>query len=127
MYGKSSKWALGLFAATAGIAVGVAGDASAQQRTRLTVYTAMENDQLQPYKTALENDVKDVEIAWVRDSTGVVTARLLAEKDNPRADVIWGLSASSVVYFEKQGMLIGYTPKGGDAIKPVFRDNKNPM
>jgi iron(III) transport system substrate-binding protein len=128
MYGSSSKWALGL-AATAGIAlaVGMVDEASAQQRTRLTVYTALENDQLQPYKNAFEADVKDVEIAWVRDSTGVVTARLLAEKDNPRADVIWGLSASSVVLFEKQGMLIPYTPKGADQIKAVFRDSKNPM
>ena len=129
MQGYSWKWTLGLFAATAGIAlaVGAVGEASAQQRTRLTVYTALENDQLQPYKQAFENDVKDVEIAWVRDSTGVVTARLLAEKDNPRADVIWGLSASSVVLFEKQGMLVPYTPKGADQIKAVFRDSKNPM
>ncbi len=120
---------IGLFAAAAGVAlaVGFAGEASAQQRTRLTVYTALENDQLQPYKQAFENDVKDVEIAWVRDSTGVMTARLLAEKDNPRADVIWGLSASSVVLFEKQGMLAPYTPKGADQIKAVFRDSKNPM
>ena len=56
------------------------------QKTRLTVYTALENDQLGPYKQAFEAANKDVEIAWVRDSTGVITARLLAEKDNPRAD-----------------------------------------
>ena len=32
----------------------------------------------------------------MRDSTGVMTAKLIAEKDNPRADVIWGLAASSI-------------------------------
>ena len=26
-----------------------------------------------------------------RESTGVITSRLLAEKDNPVADVVWGL------------------------------------
>ncbi len=99
---------------------------SMAQKTRLTVYTALENDQLGPYKAAFEADNPTIEIAWVRDSTGVMTARLVAEKDNPRADVIWGLSASSVVLFENMGMLAGYTPKGAESLKPVFKDAKNP-
>ena len=96
------------------------------QKTRISVYSALENDQLGPYKQAFEAANPDVEIAWVRDSTGVVTARLLAEKDNPRADVIWGLGASSVALFESMGMLQPYTPKGVDQIKPVFRSTANP-
>lgn len=96
------------------------------QRTKITVYTAIENDQLGPYKQAFEAAHNDVEIAWVRDSTGVITARLLAEKDNPRADVIWGLGASSIALFDSQGMLHGYAPKGVDQIKPMFRSDKKP-
>lgn len=97
------------------------------QKTRISVYTALENDQLGPYKQAFEAANPDVEIAWVRDSTGVITARLLAEKDNPRADVIWGLGASSVALFDSMGMLEPYTPKGADQIKPTFRSSKSPM
>ena len=97
------------------------------QKTKITVYTALENDQLGPYKQAFEAAHADVEIAWVRDSTGVVTARLLAEKDNPRADVIWGLGASSIALFDSMGMLQPYTPKGVDQIKPVFRSPANPV
>ena len=124
---RSINWLVGgLFACASMIALN-AGDAAAQSKTRLTVYTAIENDQLAQYKQAAEAAVPDIEIAWVRDSTGVITARLIAEKDNPRADVIWGLSASSIVSFEKQGMLIAYTPKGSDTLKQVFRDAKNPM
>ena len=63
------------------------------QKTVLSVYSALENDQLGPYKKAFEAAHPDIEIAWVRDSTGIITARILAEKDNPRADVIWGLSS----------------------------------
>ena len=96
------------------------------QRTKITVYTAIENDQLGPYKQAFEAAHNDVEIAWVRDSTGVITARLLAEKDNPRADVIWGLGASSIALVDSQGMLHGYAPKGVDQIKPMFRSDKKP-
>src|SRR5947209_12939999 len=96
------------------------------QKTRLTVYTALENEQLDPFKKAVEADVPGVEIAWVRDSTGVITARLLAEKDNPRADVVWGVSASSLALFDQQGMLLPYTPKGVDGLKKIFRSGKNP-
>jgi iron(III) transport system substrate-binding protein len=96
------------------------------QKTRISVYTALENDQLGPYKQAFEAANPDVEIAWVRDSTGVITARLLAEKDNPRADVIWGLGASSVALFDSMGMLHPYSPKGVEQVKPTFRSTANP-
>ena len=68
----------------------------------------------------------DVEIVWVRDSTGVITARFLAEKDNPRADVVLGLAVTSLIAFEKAGLLETYEPKGASALKPVFRDAAAP-
>jgi iron(III) transport system substrate-binding protein len=96
------------------------------QKTRLTVYTAIENEQLEPFKKAFEADNPTIEIAWVRDSTGVMTARIIAEKDNPRADVIWGLAASSVGAFASMGLVEPYTPAGASALKPMFRSGKNP-
>jgi len=97
---------------------------SADAATRLTVYTALENEQLAPYKKAFEADNPGIEIDWVRDSTGVVTAKLLAEKDNPQADAVWGLAASSLMILDSQGMLLPYAPKGVEQLKPVFRDAK---
>ena len=113
-------------AAAVALSAMIAGPAFGQ-KTKLTVYTALEPDQLGPYKQAFETATPDVEIAWVRDSTGVMTARILAEKDNPRADVIWGLGASSISLFDSMGLLEGYTPKGADQVKPVFRSSKSPM
>ncbi|MBM3645065.1 MAG: putative 2-aminoethylphosphonate ABC transporter substrate-binding protein [Alphaproteobacteria bacterium] len=106
-------------------ALGFAGSAWAQ-KTRLTVYTAIENEQLDPFKKAFEADNPNIEIAWVRDSTGVMTARIIAEKDNPRADAIWGLAASSVALFGSMNMLEPYTPAGSAALKPIFRSGKSP-
>jgi len=117
------KWLQGT--ALAAVAALIAVPALAQ-KTKLSVYTALENDQLGPYKKAFEAANPDVEIAWVRDSTGVITARLLAEKDNPRADIIWGLGASSIALFDSMGMLEPYSPKGLEAVKPVFKSNKTP-
>jgi iron(III) transport system substrate-binding protein len=102
-----------------------AGPASAQ-KTKLTLYTALENDQLGPFKTAIEAGVPEVDVTWVRDSTGVITARFLAEKDNPRADMILGLAATSLLLFEKQNLLETYTPKGAERLREAFRDTKAP-
>lgn len=103
------------------------GAAEAQQRTRLTVYTALENEQLAPFKAAAERAVPGIEIAWVRDSTGVITARLVAERANPRADVIWGLSVFSLLALEAQDMLEPYSPAGAAALRPNFHSARNPM
>jgi iron(III) transport system substrate-binding protein len=96
---------------------------AAAQKTKLTVYTALENDQLAPFKAEIEKAVPDVEVEWVRDSTGVITARFLAEKDNPKADIVLGLAASSLLLFKKAGLLEAYQPKGAEALKAVFRSS----
>jgi iron(III) transport system substrate-binding protein len=101
--------------------------AEAQPRTRLTVYTALENEQLAPFKQAAEAAVPGIEIAWVRDSTGVITARLIAERQNPRADLIWGVSVFSLLQMEALEMLEGYTPAGAEALRPNFRSDRSPM
>lgn len=107
--------------------VGLAPGAEAQQRTRLTVYTALENEQLAPFKQAAEAALRDIEIAWVRDSTGIVTARLIAERQNPRADVIWGLSVFSLLQMEGLDMLEPYTPRGAEALRANMRSDRSPM
>jgi iron(III) transport system substrate-binding protein len=99
---------------------------AAAQRTPLLVYTALETDQLKAFKDSIEATVKDVEIRWVRDSTGVVTAKLLAEKANPQADMILGLAATSLLVLEQEGMLTPYAPKGVEKLNPRFVDTKNP-
>ena len=49
------------------------------------------------HKMVYMGTVPEAEVVWVRDSTGVITAKLLAEKDNPRADLVWGLAATSLM------------------------------
>ena len=96
------------------------------QKTELLVYTALETDQLKAYEDAFNKAVPDVEIKWVRDSTGVVTAKLLAEKANPQADVVWGLAATSLLLLDSEGMLLPYAPAGLAAIGAPYKDTKNP-
>jgi len=92
----------------------------------LTVYTALEADQTKAYQSAFEKATPGVKIRWVRDSTGIVTAKLLAEKSNPQADMVFGLAATSLMLMDKEGMLMGYAPNGLDKIKPTMRDPAQP-
>lgn len=110
-----SLLALGLVAA-AGLA--------AAQKTQLLVYTALETDQLKAYQEGFNKSYPDIEIKWVRDSTGVITAKLLAEKANPQADAVMGVAASSLALMDKQGMLEPYAPLNLDAIMSQYRDKK---
>jgi iron(III) transport system substrate-binding protein len=92
----------------------------------LMVYTAVEAEDLKRYAAAFNKDHPDIKIRWVRDSTGIVTAKLLAEKNNPRADVVWGLAATSLMLLKSEGMLEPYSPRGVDKLDPKFRDAANP-
>jgi len=117
------KIGLKLGVATAALALALTA-ANAQSRTALTVYTALENDQLGPFKEAIEAAVPEVEVVWVRDSTGVITARFLAEAENPQADMVVGLAVSSLMMFDDRGLLESYAPASADALKEQFRDNR---
>ena len=88
----------------------------------VTVYTAFETDILAKYKNAFESENPDIRIKWVRDSTGIMTAKLLAEKNNPRAEVVWGLAGSSMALLKEEGILQPYTPQGVDALRANLND-----
>ena len=99
---------------------------SALAKTQLTVYSAIEAEDLKKYAATFNEDHPDIEINWVRDSTGIVTAKLLAEKNNPQADIVWGLAATSLMLLKSEGMLEPYSPAGVDKLDPKFRDSANP-
>ncbi len=92
----------------------------------LTVYTAVEAEDLKKYAAEFNKTNPDINIKWVRDSTGIVTAKLLAEKNNPKADVVWGLAATSLMLLKSEGMTHGYAPAGVDKLDKKFVDGANP-
>ena len=104
----------------------ICGGALAQGKTQLLVYTALETDQLKAYQEGFNKAYPDIELKWVRDSTGVITAKLLAEKANPQADAVMGVAASSLALLDKNGMLEAYRPLNLDAIMAKYRDKKDP-
>jgi iron(III) transport system substrate-binding protein len=98
----------------------------AAQTKKVIIYTAKENDEVAEFIPVAQKALPDLELEVLRLSTGDLTARLLAEKDNPQADLIWGTAATSMMIFQAEGMLEPYAPKGWDSILPQFKDKNNP-
>ena len=62
----------------------------------------------------------------MRDSTGIITAELLAEKDDPQADVVLGTAATSLLLLKSEGMLEPYSPAGLEQLDRRFVDKDEP-
>jgi iron(III) transport system substrate-binding protein len=110
----------------ASIAAGALFATTLAAETEVTVYTAVEAEDLARYAETFNKSHPDIKINWVRDSTGIITAKLLAERDNPQADVIWGLAATSLLLLKSEGMLEPYAPVGVEKLDPKFVDDGNP-
>lgn len=97
-----------------------------EQKHRLVVYTAAEADQLPAYEASFKRAHPDIDLVWVRDSTGVVTAKLLAEKKAPQADAVFALAASSLIQLDEENILSPYAPKGAGPRDRRFDDVRVP-
>ena len=92
----------------------------------LTVYTAIEEELIPEYTKSFEELYPNIKLNMVRDSTGIITAKLLSEGKNTKADVVWGLAASSLLALDQKDMLAGYTPKGSEKILTPYKDSEEP-
>ncbi len=92
----------------------------------ITIYTAVEVERLPKYQKIIQKALPDCEINWIRESTGVITARLLAEAKAPQADLVFGVGASSLLLLHERGLLTPYAPKNLDKLSPVMYDASTP-
>jgi iron(III) transport system substrate-binding protein len=95
-----------------------------KDKGEVTVYTALEDEQVEEYLAVFNKKHPGIKVNIVRDSTGSITSRLLAEKAKPVADVVWGTAASSLLVLDGQGMLEPYAPKGVEGILKPFKSDK---
>jgi iron(III) transport system substrate-binding protein len=125
MSSKSSRLFV-VFALAVIVSMLLGACAQASEPGKLVIYTAKENDEIEKYLPVAQAAMPDVQLEILRLSTGDLTARLLAEKDNPQADVIYGTAATSMMIFQEEGMLEPYAPKGAETILPQFKDSNDP-
>lgn len=92
----------------------------------LIVYTAIEPEELTGFAKNFEAKHPGVKVKFVRDSTGIMTAKLLAEGKNTQADIVWGLAATSLLLLKDAGILEPYAPKGVEKLNQKYVDGDNP-
>ncbi|WP_336490735.1 extracellular solute-binding protein [Methylobacterium nigriterrae] len=95
-------------------------------RPRLTIYTASQREQVSAMTAAVARVAPEADIDWVRASTGIVTDRVLAERGSPKADLIVGLAASSMVVLKKADLLAEYKPARIEELRSSFLDPAPP-
>jgi iron(III) transport system substrate-binding protein len=108
------------------LSAGLGASPARAQKQPVVVYTAIENEQITEYMKAINKALPNIELKILRLSTGDVSARFMAEKDNMQAEVIWGVGATNMLIFKNAGLLESYSPKGLDKILPLFRDKATP-
>lgn len=96
-----------------------------QAKDTVVVYTSLENEEVVDYLEFAKEQLPDLDIKAIRLSTGELGARMLAEKDNPQADCIWGWAVTNMSEFVPKGMLQPYKPNGAEKIPTRFKDPNN--
>lgn len=118
------KYVIGFFIITALIFI-LGLNVGTEDENTLNIYTAIEEEYLDDYLQGFKELYPEIKLNIVRDSSGVVSAKLMIEKDNPRADVAWGIPASSVLMMDKYNIFEPYTSKNLSNIDSRFYDTKN--
>lgn len=95
-------------------------------RSDITVYSAFPSDTVGTYLAAFKAEHPEIRVKLVNAVTLDLVERLLAEQNNPQADVVWGLAVSSMLTLEWNYLLTMYTPTGTERIDPLFLDSKVP-
>ncbi len=123
LFSRALRRSIGVMIASATLAV----SASIALAAELTVYSTTDSDNLKIIAKEFNKAHPDIKINWHRDSTGIIAAKLLAEKDNPRADAMFAVAATSALTMDELGMFVPYTPKGVDKLDPRYKDKNDPM
>ncbi len=103
-----------------------AGAPSSPEEGTLSVYTTLRQDEVDLYLGDFEIAYPGIQVAVERMTAATLIDRLLAERSDPQADLLWGVGLTSVLYLEWNDLLKPYAPMGLARIDGRFRDNNQP-
>jgi len=104
----------------------LAGCGEKADRESILVYTTLEPKEWPRMVEMFNAHHPEIEVRVLRDSTEVMASRFLNERDNPQADVIWGLARSRVMHFENEGLLEPFDDIDLSNLRDQFRDPDDP-
>ena len=89
-------------------------------KQEVVVYTALEEDESADYFELAAEELPNLNIKWIRYSTGELMAKVLAEKDNPQCDVIYGTAVTELA--RVKDIFESYKAKDFDKIGKEYKD-----
>ena len=92
----------------------------------IVVYTAMDEGESTAYLRLFRAQYPDIQINLVTLTNPEILDHLLAERDAPEADVIWGASSTFITLLEWYGILAPYAPERVEQVFLQFRDSNVP-
>ena len=109
------------------LVLSIAGCKSEKSKKKeVVVYTSLDRVFSEPILELFEQEtgirVLDVYDSEATKTTGLVN-RLIAEKDNPRADVFWNSETGRTIVLKRKGVLAKYVSPSADDIPEQFKDS----
>ena len=95
----------------------------AQQKRILHVYSSLPEVEVKEYVEAFEKKYPDIDVVWVRLSTGAMLARIRAEAANPQASLWFGGPTDSYMVATREGLFMPYKESLGWQYMPsLYKD-----
>ncbi len=104
----------------AALALTLAGGMAAQAADPLNVYTIWPENYARPMFQEFEK-ATGIKVNFLRFSSGEALARVIAEKNNPRVDVLFGGPVETFAAGIKEGIFQPYKPPSYDKLPARFR------
>lgn len=93
----------------------------------LTIYTGLEEEYLNTYVEIYQKTHPEIELNIIRDSQGAIAAKVMAEGDNPQADILWGMASVNLIQLAESNNLLELKKEWyGENINPIFIDSISP-
>lgn len=93
---------------------------------KLLVYTTLRADETESYLADFQIAYPNIEVETVSMSAAGLIAQMLTERDEPKADLLWGVGLTSALYLEWNDLLKPYAPVGLTRVEERFRDTNQP-
>ncbi len=99
-----------------------------EKKNEVVIYTSVDQNYSESVLKDFENE-SEIKVRVVYDveaskTTGLVN-RLVAEKDNPKADVFWNGEFSQTIRLKEEGVLSPYKSPGADDIPDMYCDKQS--
>lgn len=94
------------------------------QDNEITVYTTQESEDVEELVKDFQDKYPNIKLNVIKGATGEITAKLLLERGNPQADVVWNVATSGLLVLDAVDGLAPYAPPTLGKIDSKYYDTK---